>query len=114
MNDFAKRWVEALRSGKYEQGVYYLHCNNEFCALGVACDLMRDELDVFKINDELVEYDGHRTVTPWRVRKALGLITDLGHFNGTKDTISKKSDSGVPFTEIADLIEQHQGELFHE
>ena len=114
MNDFAKRWVEALRSGEYRQGYIYLNQNNKFCALGVACDLMRDKLHIINYGCGITQYDGHKTVTPVKVRQALGLITDLGYLNGNKDTISNKSDSGVPFTEIADLIEQHQGELFHE
>ena len=38
--EFKKKWVEALRSGKYEQGRTYLRSmENRYCCLGVACDL---------------------------------------------------------------------------
>ena len=37
-----KLWVEALRSGKYEQGYNGLRTNdNKFCCLGVLCDIHR-------------------------------------------------------------------------
>lgn len=39
-----KKWLKALRSGKYEQGRGQLRFNNEFCCLGVlACVVDRDE-----------------------------------------------------------------------
>lgn len=34
-----RRWIEALRSGKYQQSRKYLHDENGFCCLGVLCDL---------------------------------------------------------------------------
>lgn len=41
MNPLAKRWVEALLSGKYEQGTECLRsADNKFCCLGVALDVM--------------------------------------------------------------------------
>ncbi len=40
MNEIVKQyWVEALRSGAYEQGFNRLERNGEFCCLGVLCDL---------------------------------------------------------------------------
>ena len=33
------QWVEALRSGEYEQGRNELQLNGRFCCLGVLCDL---------------------------------------------------------------------------
>ena len=34
------KWIEALRSGKYEQGKHYLKVNGKFCCLGVLCEVM--------------------------------------------------------------------------
>ena len=34
-----RRWVSALRSGKYRQGTEALRSGNTFCCLGVLCDL---------------------------------------------------------------------------
>ena len=38
-----KLWVEALRSGEYEQCHYSLKSGNRFCCLGVLCDLHSKE-----------------------------------------------------------------------
>lgn len=35
--DFKKQWIEALESGKYEQGTARLYTNGKYCCLGVAC-----------------------------------------------------------------------------
>lgn len=38
--EFKAKWVEALRSGKYEQGRRRLRANDQkFCCLAVACDI---------------------------------------------------------------------------
>lgn len=116
MNDFAKSWVAALRSGKYRQGRSYLRCNKEFCVMGVACDLMRSKLIVSRVFGGIFKYDYSDSVLPIRVQKALGLKTRVGfltnHLGRCTDLI-ELNDTGLTFTEIADLIEQHQGELFH-
>ena len=40
MNENAKKWVAALRSGEYKQGQYNLRSDQDhFYCLGVACDL---------------------------------------------------------------------------
>lgn len=35
--DLKKRWIEALRSGKYTQGTTYLNYQGKQCCLGVLC-----------------------------------------------------------------------------
>jgi hypothetical protein len=44
MNEVAevqKKWVDALRSGKFEQGQGFLHkSDGKMCCLGVACEVM--------------------------------------------------------------------------
>ena len=40
MNDLAKKWVDALLSGAYQQGKYALRTeDNKFCCLGVLADV---------------------------------------------------------------------------
>ena len=34
-----QRWIEALKSGEYQQGYEALRYNNKFCCLGVLTDL---------------------------------------------------------------------------
>lgn len=43
MNDFVKKWVKELRSGKYEQSKGHLNKDGKFCCLGIACDIMHKE-----------------------------------------------------------------------
>lgn len=40
-----KRWVEALRSGRYKQGrgVLWNPSDNTFCCLGVLCEIARED-----------------------------------------------------------------------
>ena len=40
MNEKAKAWLAALRSGNYEQTMNLLHDSRGFCCLGVACDVI--------------------------------------------------------------------------
>ena len=44
MNENAKKWVKALRSGEFEQGTGYLRKGDKFCCLGVACAVYQDEV----------------------------------------------------------------------
>lgn len=54
MNPLAKKWVEALLSGKYKQGTHCLrNADNEFCCLGVALDVIAPD----EWSSETVDYD---------------------------------------------------------
>jgi hypothetical protein len=37
--EIVEAWVEALRSGEYEQGKSFLNASGRFCPLGILCDL---------------------------------------------------------------------------
>src|SRR6056297_2776684 len=40
MKETTQKWIDALRSGKYEQNISALRSNdNKFCCLGVLCDI---------------------------------------------------------------------------
>ena len=60
--ELIKEWIEALRSGEYTQGKKALrNIKNEFCCLGVLCDITKEklnlewELEVYELADELIE-----------------------------------------------------------
>jgi hypothetical protein len=88
MNDNAKKWVAALRSGKYKQGRKFLRYKDEYCCLGVACELaITDGLPVVRTNVptsersggtinggrmDVVGYDGKVGILPNSVRTWLG------------------------------------------
>lgn len=125
---FRYRWVKALESGKYRQGQKVLHqvINSaegkieEFCCLGVACDLYRKyggRLDTHKISgiDGIEIAYGRRedeetAALPEVVRVALGLRGSSGDFDdGT--SLAFLNDTGKSFDEIAAIIRSKPEDL---
>lgn len=116
MNENAKLWVEALRSGDYEQGVHHLRGEDGYCCLGVACDLYRQ-----RGGGEWVQLEGRnwsrwafgnkRHDLPSNVQAWLGLASPSGDF-GDNDALVIRNDHSQPFPEIADLIESEPKGLF--
>lgn len=106
-----KRWVKALRSRKYKQGRGCLRgrnnhnvATNNFCCLGVLCDLFAKEHSgagwVSKADEARTNLQRSRctfveektdicatsdTDLPLRVRQWAGIKTASGHFDVTKE-----------------------------
>lgn len=128
-----RAWVDALRSGRFEQGTGKLLTRNDdhvehYCCLGVASRIAVDSGDVhlqIKFGDHSpvavfvepgLSYQ-EENLLPSSVRKWLGLISsnphvsvdrelaDLRHDGDTKPTLANVNDRGSSFAEIADLIE---------
>jgi len=112
MNEAVKRrWIAALRSGKYRQGEGCLCATakgrTRFCCLGV---LANEELDaewVFS-NDPYnptwsLHYKGDEDdgLLPKDARRELGLSADQ------EQDLSDMNDEGKSFREIADWIEEN-------
>ena len=102
-----KRWIEALRSGKYFQGVGFLHSiemgAHYYCCLGVACEIFRNEFDIPVIFDEnrnMYYYDGKECYISYPLEKYLGLNCEYAEELMLMNDTSRKS-----FIEIADHIE---------
>lgn len=126
MNDNAKSWVAALRSGKYKQGTGWLTevtPDGEYdCCLGVACKLAVEagviEPPLGASHDRGVYYsDGgaaESAILPGAVREWLGLRTTDSSFlkDDERDQLTALNDAGVPFARIADIIESEPEELF--
>lgn len=108
--DVKERWVEALRSGEYQQGTGRVRMKGRYCCLGVLTALAEKELgpDVWRNTEGialspkvakwagLVKEDGTPIVSPH-----LGLHRDLW-----LDGLSNINDFGTPFNDIADMIER--------
>lgn len=91
------KWLEALRSGKYPQGRSRLHGHGGYCCLGVLCDIV----DPSKWKD--LEYDGDVSLPPKYIMDMAGLKIDDVKY------LASKNDYGVPFKDIADIIEARYG-----
>lgn len=113
------KWVAALRSGEYEQGRAALRRGNDFCCLGVACDIsgvgewedMRTGVGMFFYRTEKGSRIGNSATLPAAVSRWLGIDTDnpklkYGLTGPSSLPASVLNDSHkLPFSEIADLIE---------
>jgi hypothetical protein len=100
--EIAMKWVEALRSGNYKQGQYYIKNNDKFCCLGVLCDISKQgewKEGHYLNNDEYL---------PEEVMEWAGMKSSSGCFNVKSGrNLSKLNDNGMTFEEIADIIEKH-------
>lgn len=125
LNENAKKWVEALKSGKYKQGTGQLvtqesEWNEEtmrfiptgvkrYCCLGVLCEVAVQEgvIPSFKEDD---------CYLPEVVQKWVGLKTPQGIFkdnredNSVSDVLNDREQKS--FEEIAKVIESEPAELF--
>ena len=110
--DVAKLWTAALRSGKYYQGTGYLNCNEEFCCLGVLCDLYmkhvgHDKMPVKVFNDKTVCYDTSKEVLPAVVQEWAGMRTAIGSLPDPDEntSLAELNDGGYSFEELAKVID---------
>lgn len=114
-----KKFVEALRSGKYIQGKDVLRSDDKtFSVLGVAVDIAIKEgaAPDWKWSARFNCYicDGASFLLPQKVRKWLGFKGRYGRYTMNEDimfTLGEDNDYGVPFEELADIIESEPKDL---
>lgn len=87
------RWVKALRSGKYMQGQNALRNGDEFCCLGVLCEISKPVRD--KVNNK-----GYLQASPDEDSAYIVIPEQL------QDKLSMMNDSGKSFKKIASYIER--------
>lgn len=112
MNPSVKaKWLEALRSGEYEQGRNALNENGNYCCLGVLCDVAVKSGLALEVGErgQITEYDGLTAYLPDRVKRWAALYdhnprVPIGPL-GT--SLANLNDQGKTFSEIADLIEEY-------
>lgn len=104
-------WVDALRSGEYKQGKGALQSGDSFCCLGVACIVAEKHgVPVEKVHGRVL---GSHLSLQVGVQRWLGLSDCTGIYSkGT--SLAGLNDTGVPFSEIADIIESKPEGLFVE
>lgn len=114
MNQNAKLWVEALRSGKYRQVKGRLKTVDGYCCLGVACEVaikagVPVSVGTFGL---FPAFDGETARLPRAVRDWLGLRDDYGTHGDDVTSLTHENDHGKTFLEIADIIESEPEGLF--
>jgi hypothetical protein len=114
--DLRRKWVEALRSGKYQQGKGALrNSDNRYCCLGVLCDIVG-------VPSELPEDSDHYIFTTKDNGKISGYLNpEIAAMVGLKSVVgggtsgmslAGMNDRSTPFTEIADVIENNSTGIF--
>jgi hypothetical protein len=97
-----KLWVEALRSDEYKQGKGRLRQDDEFCCLGVACDVFRKVFDIS-------ESRKMSFFLPVEVQKWLAgsfSFNDMVRYEGGYwPLVLLNDEEGLTFAQIADLLE---------
>lgn len=118
MNENAKKWVEALRSGEYQQTqgtLRNMRRGDSYCCLGVACEIYRKEFggEWLDLDEDGWPYFLDRSANlPDDVQGWLGLKTSTGSFGDGDASLAGRNDDGASFDEIADLIESKPKGLF--
>lgn len=114
MNDNARKWIAALRSGEFRQGRGQLRRDNSYCCLGVACELYRRENggEWRHLGNGRFSFFDVAGLLPNEVQCWLGLRRCDGFYGGS--SLVGGNDGGYSFAEIADLIESEPEGLFVE
>jgi hypothetical protein len=118
-----KRWVKALRSGKYQQGQSYLCTDNgwegqygdpRYCCLGVSAEIEGLPAKFHLSNGDEGQWffdypgDGTQDAMPdnqW-FNKTYGFEANSSSYrNGIAGKLADMNDEGRSFDEIADFIE---------
>lgn len=97
--DNVRKWVAALRSGKYEQTTSFLYDNGRYCCLGVLCEIAG-------IQHEGRFFDGEDNFLPARAKDWIGVF-DSDPLIGPNEASALNDEHGKTFSEIADLIEYY-------
>lgn len=112
--ELKKKWVDALRSGKYIQGRSWLKNTktNTYCCLGVLCEVLVEEgkaTEQSSNNDpdlSAFKFPGHEDTATFSLNNFLSDELELPH-KFRSDLINMNDQEKKPFTEIADHIEKH-------
>lgn len=111
--DKKQLWLKALRSGEYKQGKEYLRRNDEFCCLGVLCDIYsketeRSEWERTTHDDREYEFLAETSILPYDVARWAGIDTNNNTvYIPEVGELSQLNDDGVPFATIANIIERN-------
>lgn len=114
-----RRWIKALRSGRYKQGKHVLRRGEKHCCLGVGCRIFRLRGSVtiggkWRYEDEPDTNEG----APVKLQRLLAIRGSAALLRGTllkeQGALASANDSGVTFAQIADFCEAHPEAVFTE
>src|SRR3990167_1473907 len=80
----AMEWADLLESGMFKQGKHKLEHKEEYCCLGILCN-MAERKGICKVEreeDHYVSFDDERYNLPDSVRRYAGMKSIYGSFKG--------------------------------
>lgn len=115
-------WIEALRSGRYKQGMHVLRDGDKFCCLGVAADLAGAEWEPHtdKLHGTVYIVEGHEATLAshddnarYDLRPKMGEVGAFLLWHDPWDSGYREmhhwsyvaNDNGKTFAEIAEHLE---------
>jgi len=104
--ELKKKWVDALRSGKYEQGRGYLCNEGLYCCVGVLAEIKGIPKHKAEASDSLYLYQGQKNMLPAITLYELGLTDDKVHVLVDMND-GGHNHNGKSFIEIANYIERY-------
>jgi len=103
----AKKWIAALRSGKYKQGTHALKFRDEYCCLGVLCSISPWRYNYTQMTDK---HGMLNKILPEKVVKWAGMKKATGKYTNAT-SLAIDNDQGMSFNKIAEIIEKYREEL---
>jgi len=106
--EFAQKWVDALKSGKYQQGEGYLEdSDGQYCCLGVACRMNHPRVDLkhkffIDASKKSKEY-----ISKSLEKNMPALLRGIDIDQSFVQKVSKMNDDGCSFIQIAYWIEKN-------
>lgn len=117
--DLLRRWVDALRSGKYKQARGRLKTDDGYCCLGVLCDVSGSGTWARP------KYDKRRSAAHYYVTgdttrfcalppSVADVVKLSANTDGSDEEFEyvRMNDAGATFAEIADAIEKNHPDVF--
>jgi hypothetical protein len=119
--DIKEKWIAALRSGKYKQGNSYLRRGDEYCCLGVLCDVMGMEwslnassystpsmTEVYQCGDNDLSYPSQTTLELAGIGpNDLNVkVSECDKYTRTYNLWQLNDSLRYSFNRIADIIEE--------
>lgn len=122
--DLKKKWVAALRSGEYAQGVCHLKKYRdgefEYCCLGVLSVVngdtfvqypekdLQNNIDLYFVKEDLEKHVGDFRRNRHVATCSQPYYDELGLDSYVVNYLWSMNDTGAAFSEIADYIEQNE------
>jgi hypothetical protein len=104
--ELKEKWVGALRGGDYKQGSKRLRISDEFCCLGVLCDLIDPN------GWDIAVEEGRLTIYYWGTGERSSalippsVLSEIGLDSTFALHLAHTNDFGATFNHIADVIEE--------